>query len=92
MELPEMPPRLGRQGPTLGTIHMVESVLRRSSEPLSLNRIKALLPRKVMHPTLRQAIEHYKRLGCVTEGSKGVMWTLNVDAGFWRVVRAWERR
>ena len=87
-----MPPRLERQGPTLGTLHMVESVLRRFHEPLSLNRIKALLPRKVMHPTLREAIEHYKRLGCVTEGSKGVMWTLNVDPEFWKAVEAWEAR
>ncbi len=87
-----MPPKLDRKGPTLGTLHMVELVLRKSREPLSLNRIKALLPRKVMHSTLRDAIEHYKRLGCATEGSRGVMWTLNADAGFWKVARAWERR
>ena len=66
---------------------MVESVLRRSDEPLSLNRIKVLLPRKVMHATLREAIEHYKRLGCVSEGSKGVLWTLNVDPAFWDLRR-----
>jgi hypothetical protein len=71
---------------------MVESVLRKSDEPLSLNRIKDLLPRKMMHATLREAIEHYKRLGCVTEGSKGVMWTLNVEPGFWNVVEPWEAR
>jgi hypothetical protein len=66
---------------------MVESVLRRSDEPLSLNRIKFLLPREVMHATLRQAIEHYKRLGCVSEGSKGVLWTLNVEPEFWDLRR-----
>jgi len=87
-----MPPKLRRKGPTLETLHMVESVLRKSEEPLSLNRIKSMLPRKVMHSTLREAIEHYKRLGCVTEGSKGVLWTLNVDPEFWKVVRAWEGR
>lgn len=54
---------------------MVERVLRGSSKPLRLTEIKARLPRKVAHATLREAIEHYKRLGCVTEGSKGVMWT-----------------
>jgi len=52
---------------------MVEAVLRKQERPLSLNRVKELLPRKVMHPILRDAIEHYKRLGCVAEGSKGVM-------------------
>jgi len=54
---------------------MIEQVLEGSPKPLRLNEIKARLPRKVAHPTLREAIEHYKRLGCVTEGSKGVMWT-----------------
>jgi hypothetical protein len=54
---------------------MVERVLRASSKPLRLTEIKTRLPRKVAHATLREAIEHYKRLGCVTEGSKGVMWT-----------------
>ena len=87
MQQPAMPPRLKRKGPTLSTLHMVESVLRKSDEPLSLHRIKGLLPRKMMHPTLRDAIEHYKRLGCVTEGSKGVLWTLNVEPEFWDLRR-----
>lgn len=92
MEVPSLPPKLGRQGPTLETVHMVESLLRRHDEPLSLNRIKVLLPRKVMHATLREAIDHYKRLGCVAEGSKGVLWTLNAAPEFWKVVADWERR
>lgn len=71
---------------------MVETILRKADEPLSLNRIKTLLPRKVVHRTLRDAIEHYKRLGCVTEGSKGVMWTLNIEPEFWKVVETWEAR
>ena len=87
-----MPPQLRCKGPTLDTLHMVESVLRKADGPLSLNRIKALLPRQVMHPTLREAIEHYKRLGCVTEGSKGVMWTLNIEPDLWRAVEKWEGR
>ncbi|HYS71790.1 MAG TPA: hypothetical protein VEM95_05145 [Thermoplasmata archaeon] len=83
---------MDRKGPTLETVHMVESVLRKSPVPLSLNKIKNLLPRKMMHSTLRDAIEHYKRLGCVTEGSKGVMWTLSTDPDLWKVVRRWEVR
>src|SRR3989442_8606221 len=81
-----------RKGPTLQTLEMVESVLRRQSKPVSLNRIKELLPRKVMHPTLRMAIEHYKRLGCVAEGSKGVMWVFNENPDFWKATARWERR
>jgi hypothetical protein len=45
-----------------------------------------------MHATLREAIEHYKRLGCVSEGSKGVLWTLNVQRKFWNVVDGWKTR
>ncbi len=86
-----MPPTLARKGPTLDTLHMVEKVLRKSHVPVSLNRIKVMLPRKVVHSTLRQAVEHYKRLGCVAEGSKGVMWVLNTDPAFWKVVDSWER-
>src|SRR3972149_4224840 len=92
MRAPLMPPRLEHKGPPLDTLHMVESGLRKSDEPLSLNRIKVLLPRKMMHATLREAIEHYKRLGCVAEGSKGVMWTLNVEPDFWKTVTTWAQR
>ena len=92
MRAPPVPPKLIHKGPTLDTLHMVESVLRKFDEPLSLNRIKALLPRKMMHTPLREAIEHYKRLGCATEGSKGVMWTLNVEPKLWKVVEGWEAR
>jgi len=92
MQAPPMPPKLEHKGPTLETLHMVESVLRKFDEPLSLNRIKSLLPRKMMHAALREAIDHYKRLGCVAEGSKGVMWTLNVEPEFWKVVGTWEAR
>ena len=63
----------------MDTLHMIEMVLRKSHAPLSLNKIEELLPRKVMHSAVRAAIEHYKRLSLVTEGSKGVMWTLNLE-------------
>lgn len=92
MRAPALPPKLEHKGPTLETLHMVESVLRKFDEPLSLNRIKRVLPRKMMHAALRQAIDHYKRLGCVAEGSKGVMWTLNVEPEFWKKVGTWEAR
>src|SRR3972149_475005 len=68
-------PRRARKGPTLGTLHMIEEVMRSSDRPLRLNQIKDRLPRAVMHAPLREAIEHYKRLGCVAEGPKGGLWT-----------------
>jgi hypothetical protein len=92
MKTSGMPLSLSHRGPTLEVLQMVETVIRKSNRPLSLNRINALLPRKVMHPILREAIEHYKRLGCVTEGSKGLMRTLNPEPGFWNVVKTWGSR
>ncbi|HKZ48541.1 MAG TPA: hypothetical protein VJ397_07130 [Thermoplasmata archaeon] len=89
---PPLPGKRSAKGPTLHTLEMVEVVLRRQDGPISLNRLKVLLPKKVMHSALRAAVEHYKRLGCVVEGSKGVMWTLNPDPEFWSAVAGWERR
>jgi hypothetical protein len=71
---------------------MIERLLRKSDVPVSLNWIKAHLPSQVAHAPLRAAIEHYKRLGCVVEGSKGVMWIDRPGPEFWKVVEAWERR
>ena len=88
---PPLPPRLARQGPTLATLHMIEKELRASDVPLSLNKLKARLPRKVEHARVREAVDHYKRLGCVVEGSKGVMWVLETNPEFWKVVDRWQR-
>jgi hypothetical protein len=71
---------------------MLEQVLRASPGPLRLTEVRARLPRNVTHATLREGIEQYKRLGCVAEGSKGVLWTLNVEPEFWKVVESWEAR
>jgi hypothetical protein len=46
-----------RGRPTLKTLHMVETVLRESDAPLSLDRIRKLLPRKVARRTLRDTID-----------------------------------
>ena len=81
-----LPAKSKDQGPTVDTLQSVETILRRSASPLTLKRISALLPRKVEDRILRAAIEHYKRLACVTEGAKGVMWTLNTDPAFWSTV------
>ncbi|MEE9490019.1 MAG: hypothetical protein V3V91_06225 [Thermoplasmata archaeon] len=37
----------------------------------------------VRHGTVRQAIEEFKRLGFVVEGSKGVLWTFNLSPELW---------
>ena len=89
---PPFPPAMDRTSPTPQTLREVERILRTFREPLRFNRIRNLLPRKVPYGTLREAIEHCKRLGCVTEGSKGILWTLSGEPGFTKVVEAWGAR
>ena len=92
MKVVPVPPAMDHEGPTLRTLQMVEAVLRRSAEPMRLDQMRQLLPRRIVLGTLRDAIDHYKRLGFVAEGSKGVMWTLNSDPAFWNTVETWDTR
>ena len=87
-----LPPFAYREGPTLGTLHELETILRSSEAPMTVSHIKRRLPRMVAATALREAIDHYRRLGFVSEGSKGVMWTLNTDRGFWKLALRWASR
>lgn len=79
------PPRLAGRGPTLATMHEIEGILRRAEGPLSLNEIKRRMKaRAVRHDMVRTTVDEFIRLGLVSEGSKGVVWTLNTSP------RAWE--
>jgi len=80
------------EGPTLRTLYELETILRRSESPMKVSRIKERFPRTVAARALRDAIDHYRRLGFVSEGSKGVMWTLNTDRGFWEFALKWDSR
>lgn len=78
------PPRLEGRGPTLSTLHEVERILRDADEPLSLNEIKRRMSaRAVRHSMVRQSIDEFKRLGFVVEGSKGILWVLNLSPKIW---------
>ncbi len=79
-----MPPALEGRGPTLATSHEVERILRDAEGPLSLNEIKRRMRAKaVRHATIRQVINEFIRLGLVVEGSKGVVWSLNLAPEAW---------
>jgi hypothetical protein len=81
--LPE-PPRLEGRGPTLSTLHEIERILRGADGPLSLNEIKRRMSaRAVRHSMVRQAVDEFRRLGFVVEGSKGVIWVLNPSLEIW---------
>lgn len=82
-ELP-LPPKTEGRGPTLATMHEVERILRKADGPLSLNEIKRRMSAKaVRHRTVRQVINEFRRLGFIAEGSKGIVWTLNLSPKLW---------
>ena len=84
-----LPAEIDGRGPTLATLHEIETILRKADGPLSLNEIKRRMRAKaVRHEMVRQAIEEFKRLGFVVEGSKGVVWTLNLSPALWNEGRA----
>jgi len=84
-----LPPEIRGRGPTLATMHEIELILRQAEEPLSLNEIKRRMSAKaVRHETVRQVIDEFVRFGFVVEGSKGVLWTLNLAPEAWDKARA----
>jgi len=65
-------------------MHEIERILREAEGPLSLNEIKRRMSAKVVrHRTVRLVINEFRRLGFVAEGSKGVIWTLNLSPKLW---------
>lgn len=76
-----MPPELEGRGPTLSTLHEIERILRQADVAISVNEIKRRMRAKaVRHDAVRMAIDEFKRLGFVVEGSKGVLWTYDPDS------------
>jgi hypothetical protein len=80
-ELEYPPSEEARPSPRMATVHAVARVLKAAAAsdepPLSLAEIGRRLPAKrVRHETLRACVNELKILGFVTEGSKGVLWTL----------------
>lgn len=70
-----MPKRAARRGPTLATLDEVETILRKAGKPLSVNEVKRRMRAKsVQHQPVRMAIDHFVRLGLVSEGAQGVAW------------------
>jgi hypothetical protein len=56
---------------------LLETAAGRDEPPLSLAEVGRRLPAKrVRHGTVRACVDELKLLGFVTEGSKGVLWTL----------------
>lgn len=84
----EMPPRIRGPAPTLTTINEVEVIIRKATAaaetPISLAEIKRRMKAKaVRHSTVKAAVEHLKRMGCVWTTDEGAPeWGLITDPDF----------
>ena len=62
----------------LGTVELVEDLLRKAGVPVSRNWLLEQLERKghsTTRPRLNRALGYFFHLGVAVEGSKGVQWT-----------------
>ncbi len=90
MMLLELPESVEGNGPTLATLVEVGQILEAAKRepPLSLAEIgRRMEAKRVRHSTLRASVDFLARLGFVTVGSKGVLWTHTRDARFWDAAR-----
>ena len=60
--------------PTLNTVLMVEEVLKKVGELITVSELKRKLPRKVMHQTLLQILDYLQYSGKIIIGTKGILW------------------
>ncbi len=63
-----------QHSPTLNTVLMVESVLRKSQEAIKLAELKRRLPKKVMHATLLKILDYLQMSGKILISTKGIVW------------------
>ena len=63
--------------PSLKTVLMVEEALRKADRPVTREKLKAMLPTKVMHQTLNVILEYLEDSGKIIDGRKGIVWIYN---------------
>ncbi len=73
--------------PTLSTVLMVESTLRKQDGPVTLEGLKRALPKKVMDQSLRMILAYLESKGSILNGSKGISWIANDDPKFLRMIK-----
>ena len=72
--------------PTLKTVIMVESALKETDGPVSLEELKRHLKKKVMDQTLRLILAYLEDKGSVLIGQKGISWIENNDSKFLKFI------
>jgi len=61
--------------PNLGTVLMVEDLLKEHRDlPMKISEIKNMLPKQVMHQTLKVVLEYLFKSGKIIYGPKGIQW------------------
>lgn len=60
--------------PTLNTVFMVEDILKKAGEVVTVAELKRRLPKKVMHQTLLPILDYLQLSGKIILGTKGVLW------------------
>ncbi len=61
--------------PNLNTVLMVEDILKKHKDvPMKISRLKKLLPKQIMHQTLKIILEYLWQSGKIIYGPRGVQW------------------
>ncbi len=63
-----------KHSPTLNTVLMIEEVLKKAGELITIAELKRRLPKKVMHQTLIQILDYLMYGGKIIIGTKGILW------------------
>jgi len=63
--------------PSLKTMLMVESVLKRADIMITREEIKRRLPSKIMHQTLNIILKYMEDKGLIIDSHKGILWIYN---------------
>jgi hypothetical protein len=95
MTMSRSPPRLefARRGanPTLGTVELIRSTLRRADCPVSRNELLkqlAIWGHSTSRPSLNAAIRFLAADGAVAEGSKGLIWVPEASESLREAIRS----
>lgn len=73
--------------PTLKTVLMVEDALRNSDEPMSVEGLKRIMPKKIMDQSLRLILSYLENKGSILVGVKGISWIANDNPKFLKMIK-----
>jgi len=73
--------------PTLSTVLMVEDCLRKQDGPVSMEKLKRALPKKIMDQSLRIILAYLENKGSILVGPKGISWIANDNSKFLKMIK-----